>query len=94
MREIVTWALVGAGVALAALACLGVALMREPLDRLHYAGPATLALQCVAAAVLVRGGWSLIGLRAILLGVFALVSSPVLVHATARAIHVRREDRR
>jgi hypothetical protein len=35
----------------------------------------------------VRDSFSLIGSRAILIGAFLLVSSPVLTHATARAIH-------
>ena len=94
MRDVVTWLLVGAGLALAALSCLGVALMRDALDRLHYAGPASLAVACLCAAVLVRGGWSLIGLRAILLAAFALATSPVLIHATARTIQLRSEERR
>jgi multicomponent Na+:H+ antiporter subunit G len=93
VREIVVWTLVGVGLALELLSCLGVVLLRDALDRLHYTGTAGLGVACLCGAVLVQGGWSLIGLKALLLGAFVLVTSPVLAHATARAIHVRGEDR-
>jgi multicomponent Na+:H+ antiporter subunit G len=90
-RELAVACLVAAAVALELLACAGVLLMRDALDRLHYTGPATVGGLCAAAAVLVQGGWSLIGMRAILLGVLLVVTAPVLTHATAKAIH-RHED--
>jgi multicomponent Na+:H+ antiporter subunit G len=89
----VTWALVGAGVAVQLLACLGVVLMRDALDRLHYASASSAGVACVCAAVVVAEGPSLIGLKAILTAAFVVVSGPVLVHATARAIHLHRERR-
>jgi multisubunit Na+/H+ antiporter MnhG subunit len=89
MREAAVAVLVAAGVAVQVLAVAGVALMREPLDRLHYAGASTVAAVCVGAGVLVRDSFSLIGIKALLLAAFLLVSSPVLVHATGRAIHLR-----
>jgi multisubunit Na+/H+ antiporter MnhG subunit len=60
--------------------------MRDALDRLHYAGAGTLAALLVAAAVLVRDSFSLIGNKAILLAAFVLVTAPVLTHYTAQAI--------
>jgi multicomponent Na+:H+ antiporter subunit G len=87
LRELVVAALLALGSGLVALGWLGVLLLRDPLDRLHYLGPAGLGACLLVAAVLVQGGWSLIGWRAILLGGFLLVSAPVLSHATARAIH-------
>jgi multicomponent Na+:H+ antiporter subunit G len=87
MRGLVVWTLVAAGLALSLLSCLGVALMRDALDRVHYAGPASVGAACLALAVLVQGGWSLIGVRALLVAAFLLVASPVLTHAIARATH-------
>jgi multicomponent Na+:H+ antiporter subunit G len=87
LRDAIVWGLVGAGVALSLLASLGVLLMRDALDRLHYAGPAALGAALLCSAVLAQGGWSLIGLRAILLAALVLVTAPVLAHATARALH-------
>jgi monovalent cation/proton antiporter MnhG/PhaG subunit len=94
LRDVLVWALVGAGVALQVLVCLGVTLMRDALDRLHYTSASTLGVACLCAAVLVREAASLIGLKAILTGAFLLVTGPVVVHATARAIHLHRETQR
>jgi multicomponent Na+:H+ antiporter subunit G len=91
VRGAVVTALLAAGVALELLACLGVLLMRDALDRLHYTALGTLAALCIAAAVLVRDSFSLIGNKAIALAAFLLVTSPVLTHVTARAIHAWEE---
>ena len=48
MRDVVTWVLVGAGVAFQVLVCLGVLLMRDALDRLHYVSASTLGVGFVA----------------------------------------------
>jgi multicomponent Na+:H+ antiporter subunit G len=93
VRDAAVAVLLVAGVALAVLATLGVVLMRDAFERLHYLGPATLATACMAAAVVVRESFSLIGNKAIALAVFVLVTSPVVSHVTARALHhARRED--
>jgi multicomponent Na+:H+ antiporter subunit G len=87
VKETIATVLLVAGVAIEVLACMGVLAMRDTLDRLHFASASTAATLCVAAAVLVREGPSLIGVKAIVLAAFVLVSSPVLVHLTARTIH-------
>jgi multisubunit Na+/H+ antiporter MnhG subunit len=87
LRDVAVDALLAAGGLLAAFGWLGVLLLRDPLDRLHYVAPAGLGGVLLAGAVLVHGGWSLIGWRAILLAAFLLVSSPGLSHATAHALH-------
>jgi multicomponent Na+:H+ antiporter subunit G len=92
MRDALATALLVAGVAVEVLACAGVLLMHDALDRLHYTGAGTLAALLVAAAVLVRDSFSLIGNKAILLAAFVLVTAPVLTHFTAQAID--RESRR
>jgi multicomponent Na+:H+ antiporter subunit G len=89
MRDALVSVLLVAGTGLALLACAGVLLMRDPLDRLHYTAAAVPAALLIGAAVLVRDSFSLIGTRAILVAGLALVTSPVLTHATARAIHKR-----
>jgi multicomponent Na+:H+ antiporter subunit G len=90
----VSGALAVAGVVVLAFACLGVLLMRGALARLHYVQVSTLVAVLVGAAVLVRDGASLIGVKALLVGAFLVATSPVLSHATARAIHTRAERRR
>jgi multicomponent Na+:H+ antiporter subunit G len=94
VRDVVTWVLVGAGVAIQVFACLGVVLMRDALDRLHYVGASAIGIELLAAAVIVAEGPSLIALKALLTAAFLLVTGPVLGHATARAIHLHREARR
>lgn len=89
IRDVLAAALLWAGVALQVLACAGVVLMRETLDRLHYLGPGAPAAALVAAALLVRDGLTQGSGRALMvLGVIAL-SGPVVANATARAVHRR-----
>jgi multicomponent Na+:H+ antiporter subunit G len=85
----VSGALVVAGVVVLAFACLGVLVVPGALARLHYASVSILGVVLVAAAVLVRDGASLIGVKAVLVAAFLAATGPVLSHATARAIHTR-----
>jgi multicomponent Na+:H+ antiporter subunit G len=87
MRDAIASVLLVAGVAIELLACAGVVLMRNPLDRLHYVSAATAAVLCVAVAVVVNDSFSLIGNKALLLAAFLLVTGPVLTHVTARIAH-------
>jgi multicomponent Na+:H+ antiporter subunit G len=89
-----TTALVALGIAVLAFACLGVLVMPGALARLHYASVAMLGVVLVAAAVVVHGGASLISVKALLVVAFMATTSPVLAHATARALHVRQKRRR
>ena len=87
-------ALIVAGVVVLAFSCLGVLVMPGALARLHYVSVASLGAVLVAAAVLVRDGASLIGVKAVLVAAFLVAAAPVLAHATARAIVVRARRRR
>jgi multisubunit Na+/H+ antiporter MnhG subunit len=92
MRDAIAFALLVAGVAIQLTACAGVVLMRRSLDRLHYVGATTAAVICVAAAVLVRESFSLIGNKALALAAFLAVTGPVLTHVTARVAHGVRSE--
>jgi multisubunit Na+/H+ antiporter MnhG subunit len=85
VRATVGDVLVCAGAALAVISSLGVLVMRSAYDRLHYTGPLVLSALLIAAAVLVRHGWSLIADKALLTAAFVLVSGPVVTHAAGRA---------
>ncbi len=89
LRQIVVPVLLVGGAALELTCCLGVLVMRGPYDRLHYAGAASFGAVLLAGAVFAQEGFSLVGNKALLLAAFLLVSSPVLVHATARAARIR-----
>jgi multicomponent Na+:H+ antiporter subunit G len=86
MRTAATDVLLAAGVLLVLAAVVGTVVMRDALDRLHFAGPASLGALLMAAAVLVRSGPSTIALKAGLLALFIVATAPVLAHFTARAI--------
>jgi monovalent cation/proton antiporter MnhG/PhaG subunit len=85
--------LLGLGVAAIVLSTLGVLVMRDALDRLHFTAPAaTLAPVCFAAAVLVEEPLSSAGIKAVLVALVIVATTPVLSHATARAARIRQED--
>ena len=88
MRDAAVVILLFAGVVLQVLACLGVAVMRGPLERLHFTSLGAPAAVAVAAAITVREGFSLIGDKAITVAVVILVTSPVIVQVVARAARV------
>jgi multicomponent Na+:H+ antiporter subunit G len=77
------------GVALVLLSCAGVAAFESAYDRLHFAAAAGFGAAAVAAAVVVREHFSLIGNKAVFVAAFLLLTSPVVAHATARAVRIR-----
>ena len=79
---------VGVGVTLAC--CVGVLVMRDAYDRLHYTAPATtIAPLAIAAAIVVEERLSAAGIKALLVALALLATNPVLTHATARAARIR-----
>jgi monovalent cation/proton antiporter MnhG/PhaG subunit len=85
--------LLGAGVVLELLCCIGVALMRSVYDRLHYASAAlSVPAFLVLAAVLVREHLSTGALEAIAAVALLFLLYPVLLTATGRAAR-RMDDR-
>jgi multisubunit Na+/H+ antiporter MnhG subunit len=89
MRDVAVAVLLVAGVALMLLSILGVLVMRDAHERLHYLGPAAFGALLVAIAVVVRESFSLIGDKSLAVGVFLVASGSVLVHITGRAARVR-----
>ncbi|HET9103379.1 MAG TPA: monovalent cation/H(+) antiporter subunit G [Solirubrobacteraceae bacterium] len=87
-RQIAVDVFLWAGVVLTLISCLGVLVMRDAYARLHFTSPAILGAICIAVAVVVEDSFSLIGDKAILIALFLVVVSPVLTHATARAIRI------
>jgi multicomponent Na+:H+ antiporter subunit G len=90
-RHAIAGALLVAGVGIQVLTCAGALVARDVFDRLHLVAPAAvLGGPLVCAAVLVNESLNQGGLHAILVAVVLLATGPVLTHATARAVHVRR----
>jgi multicomponent Na+:H+ antiporter subunit G len=73
------------------LACaLGVLVVRDSFDRLHFLGPAaSLGPFLVVMALVVENALSTNGVKAILAGALMLLTAPILTHATGRAARVR-----
>jgi multicomponent Na+:H+ antiporter subunit G len=79
------------GAAVIAGSALGMALLDDPLDRIHLVTPAsTVGVVGVCAAIVVRDGVDAAGTAALLTAFVTVVSSPFVTHATARSVVVRR----
>lgn len=77
------------GVGLELFAVLGVVVMRDVFDRLHYVGLAGYGALLLGISILVRESWSLIGDKSLATGAVLLVIGPLLVHTTARSFRTR-----
>ena len=89
VRHAIPTVLLIAGVALELIAVLGVCVMRDVLDRLHYVGLAGFGALLVGISILCASSFSLIGDKALVTGVLLVLIGPVLVHATARSLRTR-----
>ena len=76
-------------VALELLCTLGVLAADTPFDRLHYLAPLLLGLFALAMALTLAKGFSPLALKAWAVCVLAVISSPIVAHAAARAARVR-----
>lgn len=80
------------GSAVIAGSALGIALLDDPLDRIHLVTPAsTVGVVAVCAAIVVRDGIDAAGTAALLTAFVTVTSSPFVTHATARSVLVRRQ---
>jgi monovalent cation/proton antiporter MnhG/PhaG subunit len=89
-RAAIAGVLLFAGVGVEVVCVIGLLVMRDALDRLHCASAASFGVLLVAVAVLVQESFSLIGDKALAIALILLVANPVLAHATARTIRIRR----
>ena len=85
-RDLIVDVLLALGVGAELICCLGVLLMRNAFDRLHYSSAATtLGPILIGAAVLVRESVSAGGLQTIAIVALVFLLNPVVEIATARA---------
>ena len=73
--HLVATVLLALGVGLELFAVLGLVVMRDAFDRLHYVGLAGYGGLLIAVAILVRESWSLIGDKALATGAILLLVS-------------------
>jgi multicomponent Na+:H+ antiporter subunit G len=88
-RHVVGTVLLVAGCSLEVVAVVGLAVMRDVYDRLHYVGLAGYGALLVAAGIVVRESFSLIGDKALATAAVLVLLGPVLTHATARSLRIR-----
>jgi len=88
-QAVVALALLVAGGLLELIAVLGLCVMRDVYDRLHYVGVAGFGALLIGVAIVVRESFSLIGDKALLVGVILVITGPVLVQSTARSLLIR-----
>jgi multisubunit Na+/H+ antiporter MnhG subunit len=95
VADVVVAVLVGVAVLVAVLSCVGVFVMRDPYDSLHFTAPASvLSPALIAIAVVMDEGiGSQAGIKSILVALLLIVLNTVLVHATARAARIRAAGR-
>jgi multisubunit Na+/H+ antiporter MnhG subunit len=80
--------LIGGG-ALELLAVLGLCTMRSVYDRLHYVGLASFGALMITIAVVFRESFSLIGDKALLVGLTLVFTGPIVVQTTVRSFLIR-----
>jgi multisubunit Na+/H+ antiporter MnhG subunit len=88
-RAVVAVIFLIAGGLLELIAVLGICVMRDAYDRMHYPGLAAFGAFLICLAVLIRESFSLIGNKALLVGVILVLTGPVLVQTTIRSLLIR-----
>ncbi len=72
------------------ICCLGMLLLPDLYERLHYMSTvSTVSIFALLAAVVVEEGWGQATIKTILIAVTVFVMNAVLTHATARAARIR-----
>jgi multisubunit Na+/H+ antiporter MnhG subunit len=89
VRDVAATILVVCGTAIEVVAVIGVSVMRDVFDRLHYVGLASFGVLLIGVSIVVQESFSLIGDKALATGVLMLLLGPVLVHTTARSLRTR-----
>jgi multisubunit Na+/H+ antiporter MnhG subunit len=91
-RGIAVDVLLGLAAAVALLSSVGILVMRDAFQKLHYLAPLSIVAPIlVGLAVLVRAGFSSRSGQTWLAVFFLLLASPFLSHATIRAARIRTE---
>jgi multisubunit Na+/H+ antiporter MnhG subunit len=88
-RAVVAVILLIAGGLLELIAVLGICAMRDAYDRVHYVGLAGFGAFLMTVAVLVRESFSLVGDKALLVGLILVFTGPVLAQTTVRSLLIR-----
>lgn len=90
VREITADVFLGLAVAIVVISSVGVLVMRDAYQKLHFAGPTALvAPVLVTLAVWLHVGNKATTLEAMLALLFIVIAAPFVAHATIRAARIR-----
>src|ERR1700761_7895070 len=90
MRAVAVDIFLALGAAVAILSSVGILVMRDAYQRLHYVTPISLlAPVSIGIAILIQSGWSSRSAQTWLAIGFMAIASPYLSHATMRAARIR-----
>lgn len=90
LATIAVQALVWVAVVTCLVCCLGIVLMKDFFERLHYmATVSTVAAVALLIAVVIEQGWGQAAIKMSLIVIVLFLMNAVLTHATARAARVR-----
>jgi len=84
--DIVSWALLLAGVAFSLIGGIGLLRMPDLFTRMHGGGmPDTLGAGLILAGLMLQAGFNLLSVKLLLILVLLMISSPTSSHALAKA---------
>ena len=90
IAQIAIDALLAIAVVVAVLSAVGLAVMRDPYQKLHFiAPPASLSVLCIVVALFIGEKEKLAAGKAVLISFLLYFMNAVITHATARAHYVR-----
>jgi multisubunit Na+/H+ antiporter MnhG subunit len=90
VRHVFSDIFLGLAVVVVLISAVGVLVMRDGYQKLHYVSPAALvAPVLVSIAVWVYAGFSATTTETLLALLFMVISGPLISHATVRAIRIR-----
>lgn len=85
--------LLGIGLAAFLLTALGVLLIKDFYERVHFLAPGSLiGAIAIPAAVVVHEGLTVAGVKAILIAILLVWANPVISHVMLRAGRIRRKE--
>ena len=89
-HPVITGSLLGVAVALAIICSIGLLVMRDPYQRLHFSAPVvTLSMLLIVIAVFIEEPDAQARIKVVLIVLFMTVTNSILSHTTARAIRIR-----
>jgi len=92
-RAVIVDVLLGLAVAVVLAGTAGVLLMRDAYQKVHYVTPiSVVAPVLVGLAILVQSGWTISSGQSWLAVAVMVIASPLLAHATIRAIWIREDS--